>query len=93
MDLQSLEGRAPTVDDAPLQLIAGGRDGKVDRPIDQADRSAARTAGAFGDDIQQALCNDGTRFLGAAARPHLLFTIDIGFDGAPFRCKFSDNGF
>src|ERR1700730_11167198 len=39
------------------------------------------------------LCDDGTCFLRAAARQHLLFTIDIGFDGAPFRRKLSGDGF
>jgi hypothetical protein len=36
MALQRLEGRAPMVCHAPLRLIAGGRDGKINRPVDQA---------------------------------------------------------
>jgi hypothetical protein len=93
MSLQSLEGRAPMIRHAPLRLIAGGHDGKINRPVNQSDAGTARAAGAFSNDIQQAMCDDGTCFLLAAARQHLLFTIDIGFDGAPFRCNLSGDRF
>ncbi len=68
MSLQSLERRAPMVRHAPLHLIAGGRDCKINRPVNQADTGAARAAGAFSNDIQHFLCDDGTCFLLAAAR-------------------------
>ena len=93
MGLQSLEGRAPMVRHAPLRLIAGGLDGKIDRPVDQTDTGTARAAGAFSNDIQQILCGNGASFPRAAARQHLLFTIDLGFDGAPFRRNLSGNRF
>ncbi len=92
MGLQSLEGRAPTVRHAPLRLIAGGRDVKINRPVNQADTGETRATGAFSNDIQQVLCDDGTCFLLAAARQHLLFTIDIGFDRAPFRRNLPNSG-
>ena len=71
---------------APLHLIAGGRDGQINRPVNQADTGAARAAGTFGNDIQQLLCDGGTGFLRTATRQHPLFMIDFGFDVAPFRC-------
>jgi hypothetical protein len=74
---------------APLCLIAGRRDGKINRPVNQADTGEARAAGTFSNDIQQALRDDGTCFSRPAARQHLLFTIDIGFDGVPFRRNLS----
>ena len=77
----------------PLRLIAGGRDGQINRPVDQTDTGAARAASTYGNDIQQLLCDGGTCFLRAAARQHLLFMIDIGFDGAPFRCHPSGDRF
>ncbi len=77
---------------APLRLIAGGHDGQINRPVNQADASAARAAGTFCNDFQQFLCDSGTSFLRAATRQHLLFTIDIGFDRAPFRCQLSGDG-
>ena len=70
----------------PLRLVAGGRDGQINRPVDQADTGAAQAAGTFGNDIQHLLCDGGTGFLRTAARQHLLLMIDIGVDGAPFRC-------
>jgi hypothetical protein len=76
---------------APLHLIAGERDGQINRPVNQADAGAARAAGTYGNDIQQLLCDDGTGFLRAAARQHLLLMIDIGFDGAPLGCHPSDD--
>ena len=78
---------------APLRLIAGRYDGKINSPVDQADASAARAAGTFCDDIQQLSCDDGACFSRTAARQDLLFTIDIGFDGAPFRCNLSGDRF
>jgi hypothetical protein len=89
MALQRLEGRAPMVRHAPLRLIAGGRDGQINCPVDQANTRPARAAGTFGSDIQQLLCDGGTGFLRTAARQHLLFMIDIGFDGLPFRRQSS----
>ena len=77
---------------APLRLIAGGRDGQINRPVDQADTGAARAAGTFSNDIQQLSCDGRTGFLCVAARQHLLFMIDIGFDGAPFRRQPSGDG-
>ena len=78
---------------APLRLIAGGRDGKINRPVNQADKGEARAAGAFSNDIQQVLCADGTCLLRAAARQHFLFTIDFDFDGVPFGRELSGNRF
>ncbi|MCA6109376.1 hypothetical protein [Bradyrhizobium cenepequi] len=60
---------------APLRLIAGGRDGQVNRSVDQADTGAARATGAFSNDIQELSCDSRTRLLGAAARQHLLVAI------------------
>jgi hypothetical protein len=52
------------------------------RPVIQADAGSSRAAGAFSMDIRQVLRGDGTCILRAASRQHLLFTIDIDFDGA-----------
>ena len=81
------------VSHAPLRLIAGGRDGKINRPVNQADTGAARAAGAFSNNIQQFLCDDRTWFLLVAARQHFLFAVDIGLDGAPFCCNLSGDRF
>jgi hypothetical protein len=91
--LQSLERRAPMIRRAPLRLITGGHDGKINRSINQADTGATRAARAFSDDIEQASCNSRTCFSRAAARQHSLLSIDIGLDRSPFRRNFSGNGF
>jgi hypothetical protein len=55
-----------------LRLIAGGRDGQINRPVDQADTGAARAAGTLSNDIQQLSCDSRIGFQHATARQHLL---------------------
>jgi hypothetical protein len=62
------------------------------RTMQAGRKGEARSAGAFGNDIQQLLCDGGTCLLRAAVCQHLLFTIDIGFDGAPSRSDLPATG-
>ena len=68
MGLKSLEGRTPMVHHAPLHLVAGGRDGKINRPANQADTGDARASAACSDDIQQVLCDEGKHASSARQR-------------------------
>jgi len=60
-------------------------------PGNQADAGAARAAGTFRNDISSSVRRRDS-FLRAAARQHLLLTLDIGFDGAPFTASSPATG-